>query len=151
MKEEEINETECSTEECAPEVCAEPVEEPKLEGSIPEQEDTGDWDYERQASEDLKELCREFPEIEGIKSLTEIKNPLRYAALRDLGLTPTEAYLAARGKPVYDNRGHLAASVPRAAGTPRGFMPSGELNAARAIFRGMPDSEIQKLYQKVTK
>lgn len=145
MTENEINEIEPTAEECIEQ--GEATGAPVADGT----EDSTRADYERQAEEDLKELCREFPEIEGIKSLTEIKNPLRYAALRDLGLSPTEAYLAARGKPVYDNRGHLGASVPRAAGMPRGFMPSGELNAARAIFRGMPDSEIQKLYQRVTR
>ena len=149
MKEEEILEN-----EALPDGDSTPKTETDVEAMEGEREGDptqDELDYERQALADLAELHREFPETKGAESLTEIKNPLRYAALRDLGLTPTEAYLAARGKPVYDNRGHLGTSVPRAAGMPRGFMPSGELNAARAIFHGMSDAEIQKLYQRVTR
>ena len=109
-------------------------------------------DYERIMEEDLAELKREFPEIRRINSLTELKNPLRYAALRDLGLTPEEAYLASRGKvPVPDNRAHLSHSAPRAAGAPSGGMTRSELEGARELFFGMSDSEIQSLYRRVTK
>ena len=108
-------------------------------------------DVEGLLSEELSELKNAFPELSSAKDITEIKNPLRYAALRDLGLTPTEAYLAARG-PVSraNNRAHLSASVPRVTG--RGAsMPREELARAREIFYGMSDSEIQRLWQKVTK
>jgi hypothetical protein len=100
---------------------------------------------------ELSELKETFPELAGVSDITEIKNPLRYASLRDLGLTPTEAYLAARG-PVRskDNRSHLSASVPRVTG--RGAsMPAEELERAREIFYGMSDSEIQRLWKRVTK
>lgn len=108
-------------------------------------------DYAEVMASDLKELLREFPELRGIESLTDIKNPLRYAALRDMGLTPTEAYLAARGKSRHDTRSHLTGGIPKPAGIQGGSMPRSELEGARELFFGMSDSEIQSLWRRVTK
>lgn len=114
--------------------------------------DEDDGYYESVMADDLAALKAEFAELAGVSNITEIKNPLRYAALRDLGLTPTEAYLAARGKEIKrDNRAHLCATVPGAVSAPLGTIPKGELERAREIFYGMSDSEIQALYRKVTK
>ncbi|MBQ7363203.1 MAG: hypothetical protein IJW48_02005 [Clostridia bacterium] len=107
--------------------------------------------YEELMERDMAELRREFPELSSTRSLTEIKNPLRYAALRDMGLTPTEAYLAARGKAPADTRSHLVGGVPRQAGNAGGAMPRSELEGARELFYGMSDSEIQRLWRRVTK
>ena len=107
--------------------------------------------YEELMESDLSELRREFPELMHIESLTDIKNPLRYAALRDLGLTPTEAYLAARGKNTRDTRAHLTGGIPKPAGAPTGGMSRTELEGARELFSGMSDTEIQKLWRRVTK
>lgn len=38
-------------------------------------------------SEDIEELRRDFPELRDIESVTELSNPIRYAALRDIGLS----------------------------------------------------------------
>ena len=51
-------------------------------------------DYAAIAEEDLRILKEEFPELYGASDITELDDPLRYAALRDLGLSPREAYLA---------------------------------------------------------
>ena len=76
----------------------------KTENSIESEE----IDYAALAKEDVKILSEEFSELEGLSDITELENPLRYAALRDLGLTPTEAYLATtRRKRERDNRAHL--------------------------------------------
>ncbi len=99
--------------------------------------------------EELSQLKETFPELAGVSDITEIKNPLRYAALRDLGLSPCEAYLAARG-PVRtsDNRSHLSSSAPKVTG--RGAsMPKDELIRMRELFYGMSDSEIQRLWRRV--
>lgn len=111
----------------------------------------GEAYYEELMASDLEELKGEFPELSGIESLTDIKNPLRYAALRDLGLTPTEAYLAARGKVTRDTRSHLTGGIPRPAAAPLGSMSKKELEGARELFSGMSDTEIQKLWRRVTK
>ena len=43
---------------------------------------------------DIRQLHEEFTELRGKRSITELENPIRYAALRDMGLSPAEAYLA---------------------------------------------------------
>ena len=108
-------------------------------------------DYEEIAREDLETLKREFPELSEAESILEIENPLRYAALRDLGLSPAEAYRATtKSRRKTDNRFHLGISVPRAASMPQGAMSEAELKAAREIFSDISDSEIRNLYKRVT-
>ena len=129
----------------------------ELRGDIPERDaqeepDSSDdvIDYEQLMADDLLELKGEFPELDGVTHVSELGNPMRYAQLRDLGLTPTEAYLAARGKQErHDNRAHLRSSAPRGAHAPVGSMPRAELERARELFSGLDDSEIQRLYRKV--
>ena len=107
--------------------------------------------YEELMESDLAELKQEFAELKDVGSITELKNPLRYAALRDMGLTPTEAYLATAGKRrSTDTRGHLVGSIPRAAGGPPSSMSKRELDSARELFSGLTDSQIQQLYRRVT-
>ena len=50
-----------------------------------------------------------------------------------------------------DTRAHLTSSVPRAAKAPIGVLTKQEIGELRAIFAGLSDSEIQRLYKKVTK
>ena len=108
--------------------------------------------YEEVVKADIEALKAEFSELSTLRDITELENPLRYAALRDLGLTPSEAYLATtRHSRRRDNRSHLNTAVPRMASVPKGFMPDHELETARELFSGMSDAEIRKLYKKVTK
>ena len=101
---------------------------------------------------DLEELKREFCELSGAESITELKNPIRYAALRELGLTAVEAYLATTPRTdVPDTRAHLRSSVPSAVKSPYGAMTRQEMRAARDLFGDMNDAEIQNLYNKVTR
>ena len=107
-------------------------------------------DYAAVVVEDLKILRDEFAELASISDICELNNPLRYAALRDLGLSPVEAYLATAKRVKKDNRSHLVAtrtvSVEK-----NGAMSDAELAAAREIFSGVSDREIRKLYKRVTK
>ncbi len=101
---------------------------------------------------ELNELRREFPELKDIRDITELENPMRYAALRDLGLTAREAYLATSERRARrDNRSHLSPAAPKRAGSPTGGMSREELLYAREIFSGMNDAEIQSLYRRVAK
>lgn len=102
--------------------------------------------------EDLNTLKAEFPELAEIESITELGNPTRYAALRDLGLTAREAYLATSSRTVSrtDNRAHLISGVPRAARSPLTSMTKSQLAEARELFKGMSDAQIHQLYKKVT-
>jgi HEAT repeat protein len=107
-------------------------------------------DYEALALSDINELRGEFAELSALTSLTELDNPVRYGALRDLGLTPSEAYLATRKRRAEDNRSHLrpTRSVARGASP---IMTEAEMSAARELFSEISDAEIRQLYKRVTK
>ena len=112
--------------------------------------DDGEIDYAAVLDADMAELRAEFPELDGMKDIYELANPVRFGALRDLGLSAREAYLASGGRrTVYDNRRHLTASVPRTAISAVVSMPRRELDMARELFGDMSDTDIQKLYRKV--
>ena len=108
-------------------------------------------DYALVAAEDVAALKSEFPEPSEISDICELNNPLRYAALRDLGLSPAEAYLAtAKRAPKRDNRAHLSA-IRTVSYAPQGTMTESEMAAARELFSDISDAEIRKLYKKVNK
>lgn len=115
--------------------------------------ENADRDYEALIEEDLIALRAAIPELSGIRDITELENPVRYGALRDLGLSPEEAYRATTtAKPRrYDNRAHLRSSAPKALRTSATDMSYRELEMARELFSGVSDAEIQRLYKKVTK
>ena len=111
-------------------------------------------DYEALIEEDLETLRKSIPELQSISDITELENPVRYGALRDLGLSPEEAYRATTTRTRVtktDNRSHLRSSAPRAASSPTTSMSYRDMEIARDIFSGVPDSEIQRLYRKVTR
>ena len=117
-----------------------------------EHEEDGATDYESLAAQDLKELKSLFPELHYADSIASLPDPVRYAALRDLGLTPREAYLAtSEPERRYDNRSHLTSVVPHGAGGGASVMSARELDEARVLFSGLSDREIRRLYKKVTK
>ena len=119
---------------------------------LAESEDTPETDYAEIVRTDMESLRRSFPELGENFSLSDLKDPLRFAALRDLGLTAKEAYLASGGrKKAYDNRAHLTASVPRSAVSQSADIPLTELKIARDLFSVMSDSELQRLYRRVNK
>ncbi len=99
--------------------------------------------------EDLEALKTNFDELGDIESITQLPNPTRYAALRDLGLSPDEAYLATRRVTKPNTKSHLTSSVPRAASSPYGAMTRQQLAEAREIFGNLSDTEIQRLYKRV--
>ena len=124
------------------------VNEPQEATSEPSKEEI---DYAKIAKEDLAALKAEFAELADVSDICELNNPLRYAALRDLGLSPAEAYLAtAKRLPKRDNRAHLSA-IRTVAYAPAGSMSESEFLAAREIFSDISDAEIRKLYKKVSK
>ncbi len=102
---------------------------------------------------DLAVLKAEFPELSHISDITELENPTRYGALRDLGLSPEEAYRAVTTKKntQRDTRAHLRSSAPRHASSPASAMSYRELEIARSIFTDVSDAELQRLYKRVTK
>lgn len=129
-------------------------EEEPTQDNAPDSEGEERVDYAALAREDLLALKKEFPSLADMSSLSELENPARYGALRELGLTAREAYLAtttpkAQIPHTYDNRSHLRSSVPRTHGASGEQMSANEMRAARALFSDLSDSEIVKLYKKV--
>jgi hypothetical protein len=130
-----------------------------LEEQLPDEETVSEEKTDVQTAEvadilaeDVEELKREFAELSELDDITELSNPTRYAALRDLGLTPREAFLATSAPVIkYDNRSHLSGAVPRRAGSASDMLGAGELMAARELFADLSDREIQKLYKKVSR
>ena len=99
---------------------------------------------------DLTELRQEFPELSSKGSVTELDNPTRYAALRELGLTPREAYLAtAKRSARLDSRAHLSDSFHGGVRAPVSSMSRSELLEARELFSDLDDRQIHELYKKV--
>ena len=140
MEENEIVLTEESPNEALPTDFEEASAEPEI-------------DYETLVEEDLAELRKIFPELSNIKEITELENPTRYGALRDLGLTAEEAYRATTRTRASksDNRAHLKSSFPKAATPPKSSMSYRDMEIAKSLFSDLSDSEIQRLYKKVTK
>ena len=113
--------------------------------------DNGGTDYAKIIEEDLATLKAQFPELHGIEAITQLNNPLRYAALRDLGLSPAEAYLATARRYKSDTRSHLKSAHGRNAARSVSGMSYAELTAARDLFPGKNDAEIERLYKRVSK
>jgi hypothetical protein len=113
--------------------------------------DEGGVDYEALIASDIAALKAEFPELKGITDITELNNPLRYAALRDLGLTPTEAYMATAKRRTQDTRSHLKSAHGKGAAVSAGMMSQLELATARELFPGKNDAELQRLYKRVSR
>jgi hypothetical protein len=128
----------------------EPTQEEESKSESIESAANEEVDYAEIIKADTEALKARFPELSKISDVTELDNPLRYAALRDLGLTPEEAYLATRKRRMSDNRSHLYPS-PSVSKSESETMPESEMRSARELFSGLSDSEIRKLYRKVTK
>ena len=108
-------------------------------------------------------LCALFPELspdgEAI-SLGSLRNPTRFAELREAGLTVEEAFLASNYRMLAERpidlfaqkemKAHLRPALPRASGR-AAAMPSSLLVRSRALFEGLSDSELASLYRRVTK
>ena len=114
--------------------------------------DAAPTDYAALAAEDLREIKRMAPSLAGLTHLAELPNALRYAALRDAGLSVEEALYAACHAFVTpraaDNRAHLRSAVPiGAAGTPS-RMTAAEMREARELFGDLTEGEIERLYAR---
>ena len=126
-------------------------------------EEAEEEDYARRAEEDMAALCALFPELspdgEAI-SLGSLRNPTRFAELREAGLTVEEAFLASNYRMLAERpidlfaqkemKAHLRPALPRASGR-AAAIPSSLLVRSRALFEGLSDSELASLYRRVTK
>ena len=106
---------------------------------------------ESKTDREIALLCRQLPELTGGEAMTAVKRE-RYGELRALGLSAKEAYLATKERGARpDNRSHLQSSVPKGSNAPKIGMSASELLFARELFGTLSDTEIKRLYQRVTK
>ena len=128
-----------------------PVPEDEAEDLFMEKEDLPN--YEAMAAEDLRILQSRFAVCRQISHISQLQNPLRYAQLRDLGLSPEEAYLATNYARLSayqkDNRSHLHSAIPKGAGGES--MSAEALSQARDLFGNLSDGELLSLYRRATK
>lgn len=122
-------------------------------------DDTPEPDYQALAARDLAALGEIYPEYRTLRSLCDLPFALRFAQLRDLGLTVPEAAAACRAGtapagaapapvPRRGTAGHLH-SLPHPLPAPAGGMTREELMASRELFGDLSDAQIQQLYRKV--
>lgn len=139
------------------------AEEPAAKEPLPEEEEGAEAsaleeaieeaiDYAALAISDLAEikaLCREFASAE---KLTDLPFAHRFAELRDLGLSVKEALAAAMPERVYESgKAHLRSAVPRPTHSPEGSLSHEEMRAAKDLFYGMSEKDINALYRRVKK
>ena len=120
-------------------------------------------DYASMATADIAELGRLYPSL-GITDLRQIDNPGRYGALREMGLSVEEAFLATNADRVHahssgttvhraDGKAHIRGDMPaKGASATDGFtLSASQMRDARELFPGMSDKEIIALYKSVSK
>jgi hypothetical protein len=118
-----------------------------------ENEAHSDEEYYGELIENDLHLLREsFSELKDIRNIEELCDPMRFARLRDRGLSAVEAYIEiTKPKKAFDNRSHLRSSMPAVRTSERNSMSRAELEMARELFPEVSDAEIQKLYKSVTR
>jgi len=117
-------------------------------------------DYSRIAAEDLAEIKRLFPEFSSLESLRDLDNAVRFAELRDAGLSVSEALAAtnmdrmitsiAQRVARSDGKSHLRSAVPNASAVQKNRMSAEELHSARELFGSLSDRELERLYKRAT-
>jgi hypothetical protein len=119
--------------------------------------------YDALKKADLEALKPHCPELADLEDLEKMDNFKRFAELRDLGLSPLEAYGAANptgirksavaaGKRTAINgtKAHLHSNVPKASGTGGFKIPKEEMAMLRSTFGdAKSDKELIELYKKV--
>lgn len=118
-------------------------------------------EFEKKMRADLEEVQREFPETKSLKSISEIENFAVFGRLRDLGLTPKQAYVAANADSVRksvatatkqqslnETKAHLKSAVPKGSKDETIVMSKKDLAEWRDLFPNMSDKEIVKLYKE---
>jgi len=141
-------------EEAIEHICAPDESLPEITDGVEYSAEGTDSECDKEApltlDSDLGELKREFPELSAKESVSELDSPTRYAALRELGLTPREAYLAtAKRIGTTDSRAHLSDSFHGGVRAPISSMSRSELLEARELFSDLDDRQIHELYKKV--
>lgn len=117
---------------------------------------------EKMMAEDLAAIKEQIPGAAKYKSPTEFPHFRRFGEMRDLGLSPVEAFRAshpddvasgvvATAKASADSKGHMTSAVPKGARDTSTTIPKGELEMYREMFPKASDKELTALYKRATK
>lgn len=117
-------------------------------------------EFEKKMKADLEELQRFYPETKKLTSITQVQNFAEFGKLRDMGLTPKQAYAAANADGVRDSvaaavkqqslnetKQHLQSAVPKKAKGDSITITKSELAQWRDLFPDKSDKEILALYK----
>lgn len=117
-------------------------------------------EFEKKMKADLAELQSAYPETKKLTSITQVQNFAEFGRLRDMGLTPKQAYAAANPDGVRENvaaavkqqslnetKQHLQSAVPKKAKGDTITMTRKELLEWRDLFPDKSDKEIIALYK----
>lgn len=109
---------------------------------------------------DLAEVQAAYPDAKAYASVMDFPNFKEFGRLRDLGLSPKQAYIAShpdavrqnvaaatRQQSLNDTKKHLKPAVSKASRDNTITMTKKELAECRDLFPGMSDKEIMKLYR----
>lgn len=109
---------------------------------------------------DLAEVQAAYPDAKAYASVNDFPNFKEFGRLRDLGLSPKQAYIAShpdavrqnvaaatRQQSLNDTKKHLKPAVSKASRDNTITMTKKELAECRDLFPGMSDKEIMKLYR----
>lgn len=115
--------------------------------------------FERLMAEDLAAIQKYYPQTTEYKSVTQIPNFKEFARLRDLGLSPKQAFAAANpeyiaassaqeAKGLGGTKSHIRSAVPqKRSGKSDIRISRSEMEQYREMFPGKTDKEILALYR----
>lgn len=118
-------------------------------------------EFNKKAAADLLAVQAAYPETKKFSSIKDIPNFKRFGELRDMGLSPKEAYIAAnpdgarnavaaatKRQALDGTKDHLKSSVSKRTKDTSTRMPRATLLEWRNMFPGYSDKEIAKLYKE---
>lgn len=119
--------------------------------------------WEAQMQKDIDAIHEAFPATKKYKSLKELPNKEKFAALMDdktKNLTAVEAFAAShtdivkahskapgRNSDLKGTKDHIKSNVPKGAKDTSTYISKGEMDTYREMFPGLSDREIKKLYK----
>ena len=117
---------------------------------------------EKMMAEDLAEIKAQIPGAAKYDSPVKFPHFRRFGELRDLGLSPVEAFrashpddvassVAATAKASADSKAHMTSAVPKGAKDTSVTIPKGDLEMYREMFPKASDKELTALYRRATK
>ena len=123
--------------------------------------------FERMMESDLKEIREAYPEMDGLKSLAELENRMRFGELRDKGLTAVEAFqltnqakleearkrkrdaasaAAANAKAKQEGKSHLTGGSATVSAQTQDTVPAYVRNQILSLYPELSEKELRRLY-----